>query len=65
LISKSNDSHRPNYNNTEHAVIGKVYDAVNITNSDITDHYTRMTILKQVYFYTASQDIRKFIYTPT
>jgi hypothetical protein len=64
LISKANDSHRPNYNNTEHAVIGKVYDAVNITNSDITDH-TTMTILKQVYFYTASQDIRKFIYTPT
>jgi hypothetical protein len=51
--------------NTEHAAIGKVYDAVNITKSDITDHYTMLTILKQVHYYTASQVIRKFIYTPT
>jgi len=36
LISKANDSHRPNYNNRKHAVIGKVYDAVNITNSNFT-----------------------------
>lgn len=35
LISKANDSHRPNCNNREHAVIGKVYDAVNISHTEI------------------------------
>lgn len=46
LISKASDLHRPNYNNREHAVTGKVYDAVNITSSDITDHYTTLCYSK-------------------